>query len=606
MNIIVCHPKYLSKLEKFNGKAILIDTRIEDYESLSRKFDRDKQIQIVKEFQNNIIKFRDSFSHWVDENLAPHDHISRLLAPISKNPFLDFYRELMWVITISTIIKNSNEDILIVTQSSGVMKTLTQLAHECGYKISYCGRFDFACTNFCKKIKSLSVLSYDLFAYIARIYISKFILGNSYISRLRNINVLIESFILQNDFLPSGYFINRYFPGLDDWYLSKNYNIAFYPHFARVPYIKILHQYKAIKKNKNLFLLSELFLSLIDLLMCLSQCIKHSKTKFKLIKPRFLGIDFTSLSQAHCFDIAISSFSSLIALIAPIKFMKKDLKPKLLLDWFENQPIDQATYIGFKEAFPACKVIACRPYALYSRNLLSYQVTNFEVIKEIVPNEHWVGGSLWIAPSSHLDNISNYSVMPNLRNDYLYNSKPNKKDGSELLIFLPYSLNDSLFILHCIGKSIEHLLLLFSAIRIKIHPALNLIQLKNKINKNSILNLNNNIFWESDSKINNLLNKARIVISSGSSTALESVIKGLPVIFMFSHQEIDMCPYEFLDKRMYGVVFDDIELMNKILEWSPNHPLNRDARLKVGNDLLIQSFERPNKINMNKFILSNF
>mgnify|MGYP000474558280 CR=1 FL=1 len=54
MNIIVCHPKYLSKLEKFNGKAILIDTRIEDYESLSRKFDRDKQIQIVKEFQNNI------------------------------------------------------------------------------------------------------------------------------------------------------------------------------------------------------------------------------------------------------------------------------------------------------------------------------------------------------------------------------------------------------------------------------------------------------------------------------------------------------------------------------------------------------------------------
>jgi hypothetical protein len=62
-----------------------------------------------------------------------------------------------------------------------------------------------------------------------------------------------------------------------------------------------------------------------------------------------------------------------------------------------------------------------------------------------------------------------------------------------------------------------------------------------------------------------------------------------------------MCPYEFLDKRMYGVVFDDIELMNKILEWSPNHPLNRDARLKVGNDLLIQSFEKPNKYNMNKF-----
>ena len=59
------------------------------------------------------------------------------------------------------------------------MKTLTQLAHECGYKISYCGRFDFACTIFCKKIKSLSVLSYDLFAYIARIYISKFILGNT-------------------------------------------------------------------------------------------------------------------------------------------------------------------------------------------------------------------------------------------------------------------------------------------------------------------------------------------------------------------------------------------------------------------------------------------
>jgi predicted glycosyltransferase len=107
--------------------------------------------------------------------------------------------------------------------------------------------------------------------------------------------------------------------------------------------------------------------------------------------------------------------------------------------------------------------------------------------------------------------------------------------------------------------------------------------------------------WDSNGKINNLLERARIVVSSGSTTALESVIKGLPVIFMFSHQEIDTCPYEFLDQRMYGVVFDENELMNKIHEWSPNHPLNREIRLKIGNNLLIESFEKPNKYNMNKF-----
>ena len=107
--------------------------------------------------------------------------------------------------------------------------------------------------------------------------------------------------------------------------------------------------------------------------------------------------------------------------------------------------------------------------------------------------------------------------------------------------------------------------------------------------------------WDSNGKINNILERARIVVSSGSTTALESVIKGLPVIFMFSHQEIDTCPYEFLDQRMYGVVFDENELMNKIHEWSPNHPLNREIRLNIGNNLLIESFEKPNKYNMNKF-----
>jgi hypothetical protein len=605
MRLVFCHSAFLSKMPGFKGAWVIVDPEFDDYERVQGLLgEHATPLCTAQEFQRLVVECRDVFSGWVDVNLSPQLHIAQLLAPISRNPFSDFYRELMWILTVTSRLVKANTDILVVTRSSGVTKVLSLFAKERGIRIQRTGGIGFFLTAAARNLKSAIGFAHDLVNALCRMLISRIVLGKAYMARLTSIDVLLGTFLLLDDVSANGAVRHRYFPSLVDWYEQNNYRIAYYPCLIGVPIGKLISQYQGIRASKYQFVVPELFIRVTDIAGAAADCIKHAFSLFRLGTPKLLDVDMSALANSFSFRFAIRGMTTLLFLRTPERLANADVRPSWLLDWFENQPIDQATMLGFRNAEPSCRVIAVRPYALYSRNLLSYQVTNREVLGGMVPSEHWVGGKAWIDPSSTYDTISTYSVIPSLRNDYLHNIRLRETDGENLVVLLPYSLSDSVHILRRIAAAMPQLASLFSTVRIRAHPAISLNSLKRKAQRHSAVWRSDLIRWEPDMELTHLLSIARLVVSSGSSAALEAVVMGIPIVFIPSQQGIDMCPSEFIDERMYRIVFDDQQFTQVLHEWSPRHPLERRARLQIGRKLLYECFEPVTDNSMRLFHLT--
>lgn len=599
----MCHASRANKIKGLKGQWAAIDPVLveKDLDAFSQVNDV-KPILTTQEFQNFVSSSRDLFTEWVDSNLASQTVLDQLLSPISRSPFLDFYRETMWVLAVASRLEAIQCDIIVVTRSVGVRNAFRKLAKERGIEFSSYGAIDFLLSGIANNCRAILRFSYDFTIALTRVAASRAVLGHGYIKKLQNITVLLDVFILAGDIKADGKVRHRYYPGLIDLYERNKIPAAYYPIFVRVSLYEIINQYRGIKSSECIFVPPELFLRIADVFAVAFSCIFCSFSRFSLADQFINKTDIAPISDALRFKSALSGILTLLQLKTPKRLNEFGIRPRLFLDWFENQPIDQATSVGFKSAIPECKLIAVRPYAIYSRNLLSYQVTTREVDQGFVPLEHWIGGATWINIASTYDAAGKYSIIPSFRSARLFDYLPSGSDGNDLVVLLPYSLSDSLRILQFIYFSGDTLSRSFGKVRIKLHPTLSMRVIRNRLRRCSSLWQMDNVIWESDVDVISLVTKARLALSSGTSAALEFVAMGVPVVLVSSWQHIDLSPSEFIDVRMYRTVYNFTQYEQVINEWSPRHPLSCHARIAIGRAMLNECFVSTTDSSMNKFV----
>ena len=281
----------------------------------------------------------------------------------------------------------------------------------------------------------------------------------------------------------------------------------------------------------------------------------------------------------------------------------RGIRPKWVLDWFENQPFDQANMHGFHLAQPGSRVIGLRLYAQYSSNLMSFQVTNREVNDCLAPSTQWACGKAWLPTATAYDTRATYEVVPALRYAYLYEMEARKTEGSECLVLLTHALPESLRILGAVANVAPIIGFAFSRIQIKPHPVLDAKRCKRTARKH-YANLSDDKFahWV-ETPMADLLGSARIVISAGTSSAVEAVSLGIPVIIIGASVGIEMCALEFVDQRMWRIAYNEGELIRAIEEWTPFHPLLREIRVSIGEATKLQCFEPKTEASMERFNL---
>lgn len=603
MRLTVCHPGSVRRFTGYRGHWLYMDSSQDEFEALQTRLGIDAiHLMGPHELQEQIATSRAEFTAWIDRNLTGSEAIPLLLTPLTRNPFHAlFYRAVMLRVAAKTLA--GDDDLLVVTGSSGLMRTLRQYAE--GHNLMWVcfGATRFRLTAFRAASRSLLKFFRDIVHAVARATVVRLILGDAQLKRAQDADVLVDTYLLPGDVLADGTVKHRYYPGLVDWYRARGHTPAYYPVPINIPLRSLPGLYRGYRSSSYVFLPLELLCGLSDIVVAAFACAAHAISPPNMRDQYLWGMQIGTLAASGSFSMALDGLFPVLYLRAPQHMARHGIRPRWLLDWFENQPFDQATKIGFRRYQPSCRVIALRLYAQYSSNLLSYQVTNREVDEGVVPAEHWICGEAWLPSARRFDTRSAYRLVPGLRYAYLKNIVPTETDGGDLLVLLTHSVPESTRILAAVGAVLPGLRRWFPSILIKPHPALNVRRVEKWLSgRFPGLMDRSYVHWSGDD-MTEVLPRARIAISAGSGSALEAVSQGIPVVIIGADVGIDMCPLEFVDARMWRVVFGGLELECVMAEWSPQHPLSREDRLAIGRITTIRCFEPLSDDGMERFSL---
>ena len=595
--VYICHPSALEELKKIDCKWVFIDG-----DTVEAKYFSINSTPLLKpnEFHEALVHLRSTYTKWVDENLELLPQLEQILSPLTRNPFDEFYREAMWAVFIAKKITTISKTIVVVTSSIRVGRVLEQFSRENKITIHWIGKFSFYSSWAKYQVGALIYFIQEYLFLMWAMTLSKFIFDKSYLIKIQSAAVFIDVFLFSGDITKDGVYNEKYYPKLMDWFRNKNIIAAYIPILLQVSIRDTFSFLNNLKKSKVIFVPYEYFLKAQDLLEILLIVFRFGFKK-KLRYPIIDGINMSPMISCSTLSAILNKINAIVVLLTPRRMASKKLNPLLILDWFENQTVDQALMFGFTKAFPRCKVAAIRPYALYSQNLLSYHITTREVRSGIVPKNHFVGGSSWLAHIASYDSLGKYELIPSFRNINLFKIKAKKSFGQCLTVALPYSNSESQYILIMVAKCIELILDLYDQVKIKVHPATHLHPLQKFFESKVDKSLLHFIGWEHKNSFGSLLPETKVIVSGGSSAVLEAAIFGIPVIFLPFPRGIDLCPYEHLDKFMFSTTYCIENFRKSLIDFSSRSNGSRNVYHVQGATILNSCYVDFSERNMKNF-----
>jgi hypothetical protein len=313
---------------------------------------------------------------------------------------------------------------------------------------------------------------------------------------------------------------------------------------------------------------------------------------------RFEDFDVAPLVAGERFKAAAAGLLPLLLLTAPSRLGTYGVRPRWLFDWFENQPIDRANALGFGRA--GCHVVALRLYALYPM-FASLYTSERQARSGTCPPLAWVAGTAMESQLGRYDRQTRYRWVPALRYGQPQRSTCPQAEGTALLLLLTHSREESLAILACVLPVLRAAPDMFPGVIIKPHGDFGGERLRRELVDRwpwaeSVPWLQ----WESQ-PVDNLVRMARMMVSAGTSAALEAVCRGVPVILIGRRAGLDMNPLADVDRRLWTTAYDPSDAARAIADWSPAHPLPLAERVAIGEAIRAEYFEPVSEDGMAAF-----
>jgi len=377
---------------------------------------------------------------------------------------------------------------------------------------------------------------------------------------------LIETFVSPS-VIKGQTFTDRYFPGLFEYLeaseVSGFYFIPTITGFRNL--MDFIRLYRTLRSNHQRFLIREDFLKLSDYLFALRRCLLKLP---RLGKPwYFEGFNVTPLIEAEINDDrgSKSRVEALLKYRLPARLQEKGMDVKLVVDWFENQVIDRGQIKGFCKAFPDAKIIGYQGF-LQSNNYLCQYPTTFEQINDSLPDEIVVMGKALLEPVKEFCPNIKVTVGPSFRFSGVWRERTANPDLRfiTVLIALPVAKHLVEAILKLIpgtskmdfGREIRFW--------IKPHPFTDRRVMEEVLDFNSLQGVE-----MVKENFNDIIQRANLLISSGSSACLESLAMGIPVAVIGSLTGISFNPIpDTVDNKMWRLCYDSDELTESISHFS--------------------------------------
>lgn len=341
-------------------------------------------------------------------------------------------------------------------------------------------------------------------------------------------------------------FITKHFVENDRWYgvlwdrLSDQQRqlIYFAPTIINTNILNYIPLIISFKKSKKNFLHKEDFLKFKDILFAY-------KYETEILNLNFQRFDFCDINLENLVKEELSlnrDNESLYEALLTYKFIQRiserGIKIKVSYDWFEGQSIDKSWNLGMSIFYKRSTNIAYRAFFNGYPFYLSTYPIEIEKKAGVVPSKFAIQGEGSSKDlRSFLKDIQ-INIIPAFKADYISNWNLSENKQKNILVTLPISKEFSKKLLENLfeisqEKNLEQIKFL-----IKSHPTVQMSKILNKIQKKPP----DNFIFTDEKSFPCLLKEARVLITEASSTALESLACGIPVIIVKNFSGITYDP----------------------------------------------------------------
>ncbi len=350
---------------------------------------------------------------------------------------------------------------------------------------------------------------------------------------------LIDTFVLGNSFAKGDY-NDRYYPGMREALGSEELEQVYY-----VPtFIGITKRFgdaiRHIRRSSYRFLLKEDVLQPSDYWFAFTHFFRRKKIS-RFYDVDFLGFDIAPLVNRELTSTAWDSSTILALLIYKFtaRLRERGVRLRLVVDWFENQVIDRALHAGLQQYYPDVPTAGYSGFVVSSVYNFYMHPTVSEHATGIVPKEcNVIGVGHSPLMKEYCPELS-VQVAPAYRFGGVWRERSAWPDDgvSSVLIALPIGLRESVEILRVVlpfctsaaGSRIQF--------RIKAHPSIPVEVIKQSVG----VPLPSTMEFV-DGDFNTWVERSHVLISNSSSTCVEALAKGIPVVIIGSLSGITQNP----------------------------------------------------------------
>lgn len=348
--------------------------------------------------------------------------------------------------------------------------------------------------------------------------------------------ILIHTYSDSASFGNDGAFHDRYFPGLSSWFENKGHTVVTMPVLFETKFTD-RDTWIFLRKSSQKFLNRYYYYHLSDYFFAF----KESWRQIFLLKDKIFlcGKDVTELFTAERDRFLFGSIDAILYVRLPLRLRQAGFKISQVIAPFENMIDEKCLIGGLRRYMPQVKIVGFQHSTLWPLLLCQYVDEkvdkNAPLPDRIVCNGEFLKNIL-IEEGLHPNRLA---VGPALRYAYLKMAKREKKQiETDILITVSLIESDALELMSKMNKAFGELGHL--KIVIKFHP---MMQVDNFLKQGTVLLPKH--FQRVDGSIQEHLSKTKILISMSSSTVVEALSVGVPVIVVGRENSIDFNPLVF-------------------------------------------------------------
>ena len=381
---------------------------------------------------------------------------------------------------------------------------------------------------------------------------------------------IIDTFILSNKVLENGKYEDSYLKGLYTVLQKRNIRYSYFPRIygLGINPIKFLSLLNILKKEKKLFIFEYQLISYFDIFRIHLMIVLYPFQTLLLLQKNRL-FNFHLIEDIEKQDlIAFTRYFSGQKL-AEYQNIEK------IISWSEFQIIERAFNFGYRKSKGEGKILGTQLFLNYPAYL---NTTVSEIDNQNLSSPHQV----LVNGKEYLKNMSNfYRLGVSFRYGEIFKFTKDSQKREKTLLLTSYLKNETnVMIEFCENLDLQ----------IKLHPTQDSKDFQIPKNMNLV---SGNLY--------DFFQTSKIVITTGSGTAVEAVAVGVSVIIIASQTNLTSNPLiEYGQGEIWDIVFEKKELLEKFEKLSKFRDENPKRILEISEYYKKNFFVEPTEENIIK------